>query len=405
MCAVHFAILSRAKLATLVAGIFPLIRPDAIIWSLGIQISSICKGNLRALKLFQITPILTTILFYGLFYYYYDHWKPTPVLNKTLHLSGFINMFRLSDLKLQLLEMIRIGTIIPIMLMTLMLFFSLKKINGVPRKVLISTFVISIASIVFYLINGASIGWFGNQNERYFAPSLSVALIAIFYLYISIHSKFLRSLVCLGAIWSFILLIQCLYEGSPVYKDVFSNREWAVRAGYIANAISEKNNLRIATSEMNTFGLLIENAPVIDYWTYTDREIAQSKLCSGDRVHWLKRDNQNQINFDLFWVYFTSIENIDYFSNIDDRIIKFHHFSKSNGYRIGEVPEILNQFDVILIRLLSGETITFLVNKKLSGQVKEALSDIGFLPGRHREVDHQRIKKEWLTQQAVWYEC
>lgn len=391
--------------------LLPLVRPEGVLWSLSLLLSEApsvqgWKKRLREVFARLAVLLLAIAAFYAFFFFYYGHFKPTPVLNKTLSIAGYLNLFNPGDWHDQTREFVETGGGLVLLGAIAMVLAHWNAIAPSKRLLLAAGLGTALFYFAYFSVGSASIGWYGNQGFRYYAPTLSFAVLALLVAAAARAEPFkTRSATTVAALLLAVPVTLGMKQESPVYSDTWVNRQWAARAGHIASEVVAGTDLNVATSEMNTFGLMIADRAVEDYWTYTDRDIASSKLCSGDRTHWKARDAQFPNRFDLFWVYFTSLRKDDLFPKAELELEAFHHFSKGRGYKLGDLPDVMKEFDLLLIRLRSGETVAFLARASRGELIARRLQSLGVVATRSREADIDAVRKRWDASSARTQPC
>jgi hypothetical protein len=112
-----------------------------------------------------------------------------------------------------------------------------------------------------------------------------------------------------------------------------------------AGQISEKiiaPDLSIASSEINTFGMMIPNREIIDLWGYTNPEIAKSKKFNPGRYHH-NPDYFLKIKPDVFWVYQSPVN----FADIENFVSNFDHFTHFK--LLGDMNKVMDKYYPVLI--------------------------------------------------------
>jgi hypothetical protein len=210
-----------------------------------------------------------------------------------------------------------------------------------------------------------------------------------------------------GALIAFLCLSVGFATGRPLLQ--FTLTTPGRSDSLFAGAFTERflpPDLTVSTTELDTFGLLIER-PVIDLWGYTTPAIAFSHVCSGDRI----RSNGEyflKAKPDVFWPYwftkgFEDEAGMGKFENVEESFATFHHTSK-RGNHLGDMSQVLAEYDVVMIQTASNQ-LAYLVRKEKNEGLIASLLKSGFSMSRQRPLDMPRFHRLYDRQEAVTYPC
>jgi len=429
LIAVDFCLKNQLILSLFVSGLLPLIRPDGILWSL-INILTILtvtftlRSKTKALSppkkiyiLMVLLPFISTLVYLAVFKYMYGHWIPTPILFKSVKLS-MLPMFELQRFLDGLLSWI--GTpskkIALLVLASIILYLVINKHKEIEQgdKIRILTVYTLFNSLVFIFYNftRATITDFTTIYiySRYWVcfelTLLTLLLITISVAKISVNTQ--QESLINGAkflpifLMSFLVLTSTQRDlNSLMPRNDFVNRTDEVFAGALTEKILP-DDFSISTSEMNTFGLMIDR-PVIDIWGYTNRSIATSKVCNADKI----RNNENfflETLPDVYWPFwFTKFYWAHNYDTVETSFLNIDHTNKK-GNLLGDMNKVLTNYDIFIIKT-NGKQSAYFVRKSKSDSLISNLEEKGFKLLRKREIDMKRFSALYNSQKKVQYKC
>ncbi len=245
-----------------------------------------------------------------------------------------------------------------------------------------------------------------------------------------------------------VLMVNNLIFKPPPSSEVWVNRHWAADAGYMVRELVTDTDLTLATSEMNTFGLMIPDRHVVDYWGYSNQDIASSTLCNTIRI----RVNPSLLleqQPDIFWpywmfAYYGDYQSVawrhirsrffrlllapnallgddllgdpdypalayrpdfpeTYYDDTELNVTKLHMDIKHQ--MLGHTPSVMRAYNVFYISA-ENITITLLVHRDKTATLQAQLADKGFELMRERALDHALISDEYGTGEDEYvYPC
>jgi hypothetical protein len=429
LIAVYFCLKNQLILSLFVSGLLPLIRPDGILWSL-INILTILtvtftlRSKTKALSppkkiyiLMVLLPFISTLVYLAVFKYMYGHWIPTPILFKSVKLS-MLPMFERQRFLDGLLSWI--GTpskkIALLVLASIILYLVINKHKEIEQgdKIRILTVYTLFNSLVFIFYNftRATITDFTTIYiySRYWVcfelTLVTLLLITISVAKISVNRQ--QESLINGAkflpifLMSFLVLTSTQKDlNSLMPRNDFVNRTDEVFAGALTEKILP-DDFSISTSEMNTFGLMIDR-PVIDIWGYTNRSIATSKVCNADKI----RNNENfflETLPDVYWPFwFTKFYWAHNYDTVETSFLNSAHTNKK-GNLLGDMNKVLTNYDIFIIKT-NGKQSAYFVRKSKSDSLISNLEEKGFKLLRTREIDMKRFSALYNSQKKVQYNC
>ncbi len=411
LAAIASAVEGRNTRALTISGFLPLLRPDAIFLSVvnGLVIAVerwLRERRLltrRELTLLIALPLLATAIYYTLFRVAFGHWVPTPIFFKAFSLP-MLEMTRWFGIVITLGRFFLVGVHLIGALCVCLVALSLWKrkpvAGGRPTLLLAGYAIGTLPLLLFYSFTKSTIGDFSFlAYARYwiaFEASL-LLLTATVLSHADRKSPLAGPAILLGinAIFGFLGLTQPHVLGRT--DNVAAG---AITQRYLAPGLT------LSTTEMNTFGLMIDRN-VIDLWGYTTPEIAHSKVCNGDRI----RNNPEYFlsaKPDIYWPYqFSGIMDpavaLGTFDNAEKSLATFHHTSKW-GNLLGDMTRVMAEYDVVVVRTAEAQA-AYLVRRE-----KRAILTGGFLAhsfriSRERAFDMRLFRTFYDTQKIVTHPC
>ncbi|MEH2259715.1 hypothetical protein [Nostoc sp.] len=399
----------------------PLIRPDGILWSFA-NIATITLTLRRKSKpisyfknyyiLIILLPFLSTLIYLFLFRKFYGHFIPTPILFKSFKLS-MLPMFNLS----LLLEGISNWLGAPLnsigcLVLGLLIYLGIKKHNLIEQneiiKILITYTLFSSLIFVFYNFTKATIGDYSLYYSRYWL-SFEVALfilllvtISSYKLLIYIQEGYLTNIHFLPMSLIFFIFLISVQQGvnEVNYPDPMVNRTYNVFAGSLTEKILP-NHLSISTTEINTFGLMIDR-PILDLWGYTNRDIAKSKVCNSAKI----KNNENlflEKRPNIYWPFWFPSEEYNY-DTVEEYFATSFNTSKEKN-QLGDMNKVIINYDFFVIQT-NGKKLSYLVRKDTSDLLINHLKDkFKFQLLKSREIDVNKFSSLYNSQKKIQYNC
>ena len=426
LISICFCLKNKLMFSLLVSGLLPLIRPDGILWSFTniLTITLIFRRKTKLIsypKAFYVSmtllPFLSTVVYLLSYKIAYGHFIPTPILFKSFKLS-MLPMFQLLNFRYYILNFllgIPLNGIAFLVLASLIYFVinkhSLIEQNETIRTLMVYTLSTSLI-FVFYNFTKATIGDFsGTTYSRYWVgfelTLLLLLLVTISLARVSIEESYVAGVHFLPIFLMSFLVLTSIPQGIGYEQKAWVNRY----DGQFAGALTEEilpEHFSISTSEMNTFGLMIDRY-VIDLWGYTNRDIATSRVCNADRI----RNNENfflDTLPDIYWPYwFTNAKSrikkstSHNFDSVEKSFSKFHHTSK-RGNLLGDMNKVLMNYNVFIIKT-HGNQVAYLVRKDVGDSLINHLKEKKFKLLRSREIDMERFSSLYNSQNQVQYKC
>lgn len=429
LIAVYFCLKNKLMLSLFVSGLLPLIRPDGILWSLTniltvLTVIFTLRSKTKALShpkkiyiLMGLLPFISTLVYLGFYKYMYGHWIPTPILFKSVKLS-MLPMFDMQRFLDGLF--IWIGTpskkIALLVLASIILYLIINKHKEIEQddkiRILIVYTLLNSLVFIFYNFTRSTIADYTTFYiySRYWVcfelTLVTLLLITISVAKISVNRQ--QESPVNGAkffpifLMSFLVLTSTPQDiNSLMPRNYFVNRTDEVFAGSLTEKILP-DNFSISTSEMNTFGLMIDR-PVIDLWGYTNRSIATSKVCNADK----KRNNENfflETLPDVYWPFwFTKFYWAHNYDTVETSFLNVHHTNKE-GNLLGDMNKVLRNYDIFIIKT-NGKQSAYLVRKTKSDSLISNLKEKEFKLLRTREIDMKRFSALYNSQKKVEYNC
>ena len=431
LAAIGSALNSRERRSLVISGLLPLLRPDAIALSAinaaVIAVSRRVAGkrflSLREHGLPLLVPIVSAGLYYSFYRAAFGNWVPTPIFFKTVHL-GMIAMTDKAGVVKDVLVFFSQGAR-ALALICILLFFADFLMRGqVARRFAADQRVFSLGMyalatfplFLFYSVAFRTLGdySFGTYPRYWIAFDLTLRLLVLALL-AKVQLNWGRDETeKMPVVWrqdAALIVFLCL---SMAFIAATITRESLLRKpgrsdSVFAGEFSERYlpaNFSISTTEMDTFGLMMER-PMIDLWGYTTPAIAFSKVCNAERV----RFNDQyflQVKPDVYWPYWFTNGLIPKggtgnFDNAEESLAGFPHTSKL-GNQLGDMSQVLAEYDVVFVRTQWND-LGYLVRKPSSEALVNSLIRRGFSVSRQRPVDMARFHKVYDGEARLIYNC
>ena len=281
-------------------------------------------------------------------------------------------------------------------------------------------FVLGIAivpPVVLFSVAHATQGFFGNMAYRYWLGASLFAAMAYAISLGLLKDRFGQSVRFLAYAISAFTVFGALTKEAPS-DSIYLNRDWAANAGLMAEQILDGTGLSIGTAEMNTFGLVYVNEHVVDYWGYSNRQIATEGLCGRSRTKYhptlFLADKT-----DVFWPYWFTADTTDpdafepidtyvdfekiYYDDAEYILAGNTHFNQGTP-RLGDMRDVMGQYDLVIVRWLNYMT-AFLVRRAVIETFNRRLHALGFEHVRSRKTNMDRITDGYLSRPTVALEC
>lgn len=432
LAAIGSALNGRESRSLVLSGLLPLFRPDALLLSVvngGVIIVSRRLAGKRLLAhrehaLLLLLPTISAGLYYLFYRVAFGHWVPTPLLFKAIRWPMFAmteKALALRDVMVYFSQGAHAVTVTCILLILIDVFLRRPvgaRLTGDTRVLSLSLYAMAtMPLLLFYSVAHRTLGDFsGGTHARYWvALDLTLQLLVLTLVgNVDLSwgardekggSQLLPWRQHAGLV-AFLCLSVWFTLTNPNFKfnRVAPGRTDSVFAG----AFTEKYlplGLTVSTTEMNTFGLMIER-PVIDLWGYTAPAIALSGVCNGDRI---RSNGQHflELKPDVYWPYWFTYGPIPVarwnFDTVEDALAVMHHTSKQ-GNLLGDMSQVLAEYDVVMIQTKWNQ-LAYLVRKSARWSLVESLVKRGFSLSRQRDLDLARFHKLYDRQLHVTYPC
>ncbi|MEH2290114.1 hypothetical protein [Nostoc sp.] len=433
LISIYLCLKNKLTFSLLVSGLLPLIRPDGILWSFAniatITLRRKTKPGLYSkiyYILISLLPFISIFIYLLLFKKFYGHLIPTPILFKSFKLS-MLPMFDpylfLNNILYWLLEPVNSFAFV---VLVLLIYLKIKKPSWLEQneiiKILMTYTVFTSLIFVFYNFTKSTINdMTGDIYSRYWL-SFEVTLVLLLLVTISrsklliyVEEHYLTSITNIHFLpislmfFLFITSVQLGIQRINDHSTDFFNRTYNVFAGALTEKILP-NNFSISTSEMNTFGLMIDR-PVLDLWGYTNRDIAKSKVCNGGKI------KNNEYLFlekrpNIYWAYWFPSEeearqehSAKYgFDTLEENFATTDEPSKEWN-QLGDMNEVIKNYDFFIIQT-NGKKLSYLVRKDSSDLLINHLKNkFKFQLIKSREIDVKYFGSLYNSQKKIQYNC
>ncbi len=391
---------------------FPLIRPDAILFSGAFFFTLLINEKKLRIKEYFFTFI--ALLFYFLIVkLLYGHFKPTPMEFKSYGLnSSFI--YEILPLKLPLI----LNTFYKIILFSFLPILSiyLFKIDEL-KKFQLLLFPFSLI-VLFYTTFSMGTHW-GGRYLRFYEIYLFI-LYSLIVLEIldknseiffktrqnnSFKINFNTIVDKKYFIISILIIFQIFQTSNYIQFDNWKNRniknmDGNAVSGQILDKILPKN-WTISTTELNYFGYFIDDREIVDLAGYTNKNIANSNIFNSKGIkidpkfflkektdiYWNRALNENYPKNHL-WINTNETLIESTYQNIEE-FMTFDNTSTSE-FVVGDIEKILKKYDIFLIKV-NKWTIVTLVNRKKTIEFIDILKNSGTII-KQKKFDFDNFK-------------
>ncbi|MEH2091391.1 hypothetical protein [Nostoc sp.] len=426
LISIYFYLKNKLIFSLLVSGLLPLIRPDGILWSFT-NIATITL-TLRRKRIFyskihyiliSLLPLFSTLIYLFLFYKFYGHFIPTPILFKSFKLS-MLPMFNQSLFLDNISNWLGAPlNSVAFLVLVLLVYLGIKKHSWLEKNeiinILITYTMFTSLIFVFYNFTRATIGDFTEDIYSRYWLSFEVTLVLLLLVTITrckplinlyIEEHYLTKIhflpICLMFFLFFTSLQQGIQQVNHTSKYSFNRTD-----NVFAGALTEKilpNHFSISASEINTFGLMIDR-PVLDLWGYTNRDIAKSKVCNSFKV----RNNEYlflEKRPNIHWVFWFPSEEYSFHTVEENFATEYGYTETDKKWNIlGDMNKVIINYDVFLIQT-NGKAISYLVRKDSSDLLINHLKDkFEFQLLNSREIDVKYFSYLYNSQKKIQYNC
>jgi len=412
----------------------PLIRPDGVLpaianivsvslfWSLQqrwVGVKKVLTGAVLG-----IGGVVLSLYVYKVSYEaYFGVWPPTPVLFKRLSVELLASYFEpwllLQNMAAWLYWPEHAAPVVSaIFLVTAILLSKGLAWREMPDslRILLVQAVLLAPVFLIYNVGLATMLQFGwHTTPRYWLSFEIVLCLLVIHTAAELSRKISvgKGLMSKGLLpLLFVFLLLSGYSKISAPKQ-FSDRLENAYAGAVAERIVP-DSFSIGTTEMNTFGLMVDR-PVIDFWGYSNREIAKAKSINNRKVRYNPEVFRQEL-LGLFYPHWFTVvrdpksgvalagpddgnaenaENLFSGKGIEKSLASYLHSSPTKMNLLGDMREVLRLYDSIII--LDGvNQVVFLVKNTKTEQLIASLSREGFITkSKTRDYD-------WVTFQSYF---
>ncbi|MFN7937880.1 MAG: hypothetical protein U0R19_31410 [Bryobacteraceae bacterium] len=417
LAAIHFAVKGKEWTSLRIGYLLPLLRPDAILLSfVNVAVIGIWR-RLQNKKIFSsdlipISPLVHAWLYCLTIKNTYGHLIPVPINFKSFTPS-MLEMLNGLTLFTSILEYFSTASHALGLVLLVAVPLAHKKLS--PRSLQLFLYAAgTLPLLLFYQFTHAMIGDFSFQTyTRYWIPFEVTLTLLILSVLGNLNWSWSASTEPHESYRGALILYLCATFPLLTGQAALSNRTGRID-GMFAGAFTDQyvpRNFTVATSEMSTFGLML-NRPLIDLWGYSTPAIAFSKTCNADHI----RSNSEfflATKPDLYWPYWFSTGHVkdhpvgDFvkgtYDTVEASLATFHHTSK-RGNLLGDMNKVLDAYDVVLVKAETN-TLAYLVRKEKRDTLLTALQNLGLKPTRQRPLDRALFHKLYDPQPLITYRC
>jgi len=411
VAAIAAAVRNDNTRAITIAGLLPLLRPDAIFLAAVNGVVITAERWIRERRLLNRheiglligLPLLSTAIYYSLFRIAFGHWMPTPIFFKAFKLP-MLEMtnwpgFGLTVLTYFLLGVHLIGA--ACICATLLAVARRREVAGGRAATLLAGYAIgTLPLLLVYAFTRNTIGDFSFLAYARYWIAFEVTLLLLAAVVLGNadrKSPLVGPSILLGMNLFFALLALTPPSSLGRTDNVSAG---ALTQRYLAPGLT------LSTTEMNTFGLMIDR-PVIDLWGYTTPEIAHSKVCNADRI----RNNPEyflSVKPDVYWPYQFSgvldpaVQQGTYYT-AEESLATFHHSSKQ-GNLLGDMTKVLAEYDMVVVQF--GEfNLGYLVRAEKRDQLIQGFLNNGFRKIQERKYHMDVFRYHYERPRLITHRC
>lgn len=406
LAAVAAAAEGRTGRSLFLSGLLPLLRPDAVLVSAAnIAVLAFRRSIRRRELALAALPLVSMAIYYACYRFLYGHWVPVPVRFKALTPA----MLGMTDWA-GLIQKLLFYVVHPAHLAGLTaVALWLRGGRSRTLNLLVGYALSTLPILLFYHFTRATVGDFSFETyARYWvAFELVFALLTLAALAGLVEGPGgapAGSRVLLAV----LLAAGALLSGSVTLKGDRGREDSAFAGGFTERYLPTR--LSLSTSEMNTFGFMVDR-PIVDLWGYSTPEIATSHTCNQDHI----RNNPGfflQREPDVYWPYWFT-RSLDPartrgdFDSAEISLATYHHTSR-RGNLLGDMRSVLNKYDVVVIDFpdrKKTDRIGYLIRKpEVAGMLAE-LASRGIRKVRERPIDWPAFERSYGRMEPAPLRC
>ncbi len=419
----------RERVSLGLGALLPLIRPEGIYLSVINFIAFVFhrKTSKKAVGIGDTmigfcAPCLSLFVYLAGHQFFYGHWIPTPVLFKSVKLS-MLKEFNPAFFVYQMLALLSQPSMMMGVALAIAFFILLLKKNkqfNLEIRMLWVCVLLLAVQFSFFMAGATLLPYLGGVSEMRHGLPFLVTLTLFSLVFVSsmeevvVADKF-HSIVLRPSFFIFCMLyLSALMHGfegaSKNYKnDLGLNRDYAIKVGLFSDRVMP-DDFEFSSTEMNFYGLGSDRF-VIDLWGYSNRDIANSRICNGMRV----RTNPNYFleqSPELYWMYWVTVHGLKNSDGIesDRELLTVDLTNKDQGNFLGDMEKVMEKYDCFILRdsrsekTKSPSQIGFLIRKDVSERLDQRLKVEGFAFKRSRDVGEDWIKS-YREQKICQYAC
>ncbi len=430
LAAIGSAVNGKESRSLVLSGLLPLLRPDALLLSLVNAAVIMVTRRVAGKRFFSIKehawllllPAISAAAYYSFYRFAFGMWVPVPVRFKTIRLPMLAMTNKPAALKDILIYLSHGAPAVGLTCVVLVLAdFLVRKqkassLAANPRILFLGLYTLATLPLfLLYTVAHHTLGDYslGTYSRYWVASDLTVQLFVLALL-AQVNLSWgandsgspLPAWRQHAALAAFLFLSIGFAIGNPDARLLLKPGR---TDGAFAGAFTERflpRGYTVSTSEMDTFGLMIER-PVIDLWGYTNPAIAFSSVCNA--LHF--RNNGQyflQVKPDVYWPYWFTVGFIregetTNFDKVEETLAMAGHTSKEANL-LGDMSQVMAQYDVVVIQTRWNQ-LAYLVRKTVSGSLLESLESRGFSVSRQRPFDIVLFHQLYDTEELVTYPC
>jgi hypothetical protein len=390
----------RTTWAAVLASALPLLRPDGVLYSYAVLFAylAVDRANLTWSKISRLAwPLCAVAAYLVLFRVAYGHWIPTPIAFKSVY-PAMVTLAAVTNAAVSMV--VELSMPLQVVALLAVLFSATFKDDS--RLRVIRWLLLPMTAVfLFYSLTRSVLGDFsGDTYSRYWIGFTQTLFLCAFYVllkaapllqargwYLTVFGRVVP--IVLVALTVNAILWNSERTNPSVRRSALRNRSDLGYAGQIASAVIP-DTLTIATSELSTFGLMLDRN-VVDLWGYTNPSIAGSRMLNASRV----RNNPEfflSAKPDIFFAYREPVGAAE----AEDYLATFHHVVKDVNL-LGDMNEVLASYDVVLV-MHPQRRLFLLVRREAVATLRESLERHAYAVTAQRPLDMVKFRDLYARQ-------
>lgn len=287
---IYYYLENRSKISMITLSVLPIFRPDAVLISAFIYAYEFIKYR----KIYWpgiLILVLALASYFITFYILYGKAIPNPIDFKSTDISAFMalglkkfTLLLFSRTQLLFVDFL-FAAVLSIWVWSLSIYWiSRRQIDEKENFLLLFSIYLFGLGLFYFISSSTHISY----DARYFVsffPMSFIAILVVFKNKISLSVSNLKSYTLVTSIGCLLVAFSASGYSAMITRENFGVNNEVLRTkglevgGHLANKIVPEE-LKIAVTELNTFGFFLHDREVIDLWGYTNPLISKSTYFS-----------------------------------------------------------------------------------------------------------------------------